>query len=237
MLKYSGIFENEKELQNGFKDGVGVEGRINQSKKEILSGNMKTPPESYVKMLELINKEPNKKVIVCDIGGGAGIDFFRLYHLIKNPSRLKWIVYEVEEVYEKYDLLFKSLDYNICCKSVNSFDLFKKQKDCINILHSAGTIQYLESPLIWLEKSITNFDCVVLKDLNMSKETKTFLTIQKGNGFCWFYNQKEFLDIFEKSKFKCDIFYWGKFHDMSNFPEAYRIHSFGQLFAIKNDKI
>ncbi len=229
--KYSGIFNSGKDLNNAFRNKVGVDGRIIESL-ETLKKEKQVDP-FHKKLLEEINE--SDEVVVYDFGGAGGVGFFRIIKDIKNKDKLKWIVFEVDTVVDDYNKFFESTGYNIECQNSSSFDEFDKTiKEKKIIFYSIGAIQYVDLPLNFM-KELKPFDSVYLKDLNVGK-IPNFLTIQKGVDRCWFNNIDEVEQIFKDNNFNYKISQkYNSFHDMSNFPKEYQLNHMCNIIAKKND--
>ena len=223
MRKFEGIFTEYKEMRNRFKDKVGVVGRIQEAKRVISGDFSLSYPLS--KLIDFVNSK-KKSVVVHDVGGAAGSDYFRVLPYIRN-SELKWRVYELPEVVFDY-MSFLNAYNNIKIYNIKKLKLTKG----INIFYSKGTIQYLEDPRMMLEFA-SKCDAVFLHNLLASPDIPTFLTYQKEVAPSWCLNSEE-VDSFFKGFRYYDMGLADEHGmDMSALPELFHFKKMRNVVAIK----
>lgn len=215
MINYSGVFKKYEEVQNGFMAKTGLKGRIEQSKEEIKNPcKRERLPFITGKLVDIINNS-DKNVIVYDIGGSSGIDYFRILpHIDKN--KVIWKIFELKELVKDYFEFTESVNLPISVYNVD--DLFiNKDNSVLKILHCAGTLQYLPKPSEFLKKFFGKIDFFLLRDICILEKGESFLTIQKGNDLCWFMNEKEFKESLSEYDLKFET--KTKFRETENFPK------------------
>lgn len=231
MTRYSGIFKRFVDTENTFKRMTAVEGRTNNTR-DIYEFPQKIEglPSTTQKLIEIINQS-DKEVIVYDIGGSAGLDYFRILPYI-DKNKVRWRIYEINEVVQEYSQFVDTTDLPITVHSIDNL-FVKKNEQVLRIFHSAGTLQYMSRPYNFLGEYLNCFDYFIFREMNICK-CDDFVTIQEGIGPCWFLNKDNFIKLFKD--YHVDIKCGEHFRNMSDLPKGYRTEGFMNFIFEKNGK-
>lgn len=196
---------NEEECYNRWDAGETIENRVKDAKEAT---------ESFNDVYPEIKKEVEGKVVL-DVGGAAGIDYFRT----GKKSRL-WFVLENENAYKRYDdlmseagLFFNSINY----PSREVIDMPSREK----VLHLRGSLQYLEQPIHFLEVASHQVDTIILCAIPTSD--KQFKTCQVGVGLSWVFRSKDIYDAlpdFEMTYSRAVPYPYD-----TDLPQGYKVHN------------
>lgn len=124
---------------------------------------------------------------VWDIGGAAGIDWFRT-----GKKSLSWTVFELAETWSLYHSEMSQPGLHFSAVRPDLGPRAAPPVGVNTVLYMAGSIQYQETPLQFLRTNSTYCNYVVIKE--MPHGNKTFLTVQNGCGVSWFFKLSDILD-------------------------------------------
>jgi hypothetical protein len=198
----------EQEARNAFRAGATVEWRIRDAK------------EAVAETVHGFFSEPLMKQIysgahVWDVGGAAGIDFFRTGKISH-----QWVVLELLNTWEEYarNMAEKGLVFMPCTADFGLTNMGGKQ-----VLHCAGSMQYRECPLEFLRTNSKYCKYVVLKDVPIAN--KTVLCCQVRVGLSWFFSVEDLCNALQDFKLLNDIGPEGVYEHEHHVPEGIKLHS------------
>jgi len=142
--------------------------------------------------LEFSNLLSKKDYEVVDLGGAAGLDFFRLRPSkdYKNP----WTILEVPfciPFYEQFAKDYPNLSY------LDSYQGIKGKTNMDKVLFSRGTLQYIEEWIPKIKNVLDNFKIVYFAEVVIGSEH--FYTYQKEVGYAEVVTKEEILNLFNNT--------------------------------------
>ena len=117
----------------------------------IMQGAIDTDPSSLTVMAVSIAQRDSKTIRVLDIGGACGYAYFVTKALIGHHANIQWVVVETEAMVRQANLHFHTDNLKFCT-SIEEGIAVLGGRDCIDIVHTSGTIQYVPYP----EKMLDN---------------------------------------------------------------------------------
>lgn len=136
---------------------------------------------------------------IIDFGGSLGSTYYQNKFFLGNLN-YQWNIVEQSNFVTHGKKYFEN----------NQLHFYDKIEECYNeklnnILIFSSVLQYLEEPFIFLKQMLLkyNFDYILIDRTPFIQSSKNRITIQKVNPLiyeasypCWFFNEKEFIDIF-----------------------------------------
>ena len=175
----------------------------------------------------LLAKKANS-LSVIDFGGSLGTTYFQNKAILNEIKAVSWSVIEQKN-------FVKCGGGNFQDERLKFYGNFGKclEKESPNILILSGVLQYLEKPYEFIEKVLNKKFEYILIDRTPFVSGRNRITVQRVNPRiysasypCWFFNEKQVIDLFLK---KYSLV--GSFHclDASNISSKFK----GFLFRIK----
>ncbi len=163
----------EIEAKNAFRHGDTISCRIADAKAA------KSSDGFYDQIREII-----RDADVWDVGGAAGIDFFRSGKISKT-----WTVLELSNTWYKYwsAMAEPGLRFKECPDDFAEMERGKKQ-----VLYTAGAIQYFECPVNFISTNSRYCDYIIFKDLTYGN--KKFKSCQPMVGMVWIFSVDEIIN-------------------------------------------
>lgn len=166
----------EEEAHNEFRAGGTIDCRIHDAKNATEQGGL------YDHIRQIVRERD-----VWDIGGAAGIDWFRTGKVSR-----QWTVFELTETWYRYSRAMNQPGLTVKeCKQ----DFADEAREILPrrpVLFAAGSIQYQETPLKFLFTNSRYCDYVIIKGVNSSN--RTFITCQLNVGVCWFFKVEDIIN-------------------------------------------
>jgi putative methyltransferase (TIGR04325 family) len=129
-------------------------------------------------LFSLINElsTQHNSLNVIDFGGADGGHYLMIRQLIRPDIRLKWIVVETAEMV-KAMRLFATDELSFCDNLEGAIQKMGK----IDILHTAGTIQYTPNPYQCVEKMLeSGADYLIFNRQSLNQSDADLITIQRS---------------------------------------------------------
>ena len=132
-----------------------------------------TSAYNLISMINPVIENHSKQINVLDFGGACGAHYFQLRHLIDKNLRINWVVVETPamvaqaKALETDELSFYS-NFNEAIEKLGTVDL----------LHTSGTLQCVDAPLMYLEKILNcNAKWLLFNRLGLNKIDRDAITI------------------------------------------------------------
>tara|TARA_X000000368_G_scaffold416455_1_gene410410 strand:+ start:3368 stop:4165 length:798 start_codon:yes stop_codon:yes gene_type:complete len=145
----------------------------------------------------------NGKLEVLDFGGSLGSTYFQNKKFLDRFDNLSWSIVEQKHFVDVGQSEFE--DYRL--------KFYHNLESCIkhekpNILILSAVLHYIEKPYELLHKILKNdFDTILVDRTPFSKTNKKIKlqtvhpSIYKGSYPCWFFDELEFINFFEKNNY------------------------------------
>ncbi|MEO7363223.1 MAG: TIGR04325 family methyltransferase [Gemmatimonadaceae bacterium] len=138
-------------------------------------------PSDYPMMLWLAKAFASGSARVLDLGGHVGISYYAFQPYVDYPAKLTWEVLDVPTVAKAGRELARSRDSRQSLGFVDSFDAAAN----VDVLFTAGCVQYLEQTLAEKLQTLAKRPEWVLVNLLPLHEERGFWTVQSiGEAFC-----------------------------------------------------
>jgi putative methyltransferase (TIGR04325 family) len=140
---------------------------------------------------------------VVDVGGNIGVHFFAYRHFFDYPPDLVWTVCEVPAIAEAGREMMRDRGEPGLEFTSEFTPGLVEQAD---VLISAGTLHYIEQPLLWdlLSAALRWPEHVLLNKVPLY-QGETFVTLQnirRGYAPSWVWNRSEFLGAFQRQGYR-----------------------------------
>lgn len=157
--------------------------------------------ETLITIFKNVAAENNGKLHVVDFGGSLGSSYFQNRLFLQDIKELKWSVVEQKHFIDCGKKYFEDTQlkfYYTIDEAINS--------EIPMVLLLSSVIQYFEKPYELIQKCIEyNFDYIVVDRTAFIENDKNRITVQvvpesiyKASYPAWFFNEKDFLNAFEK---------------------------------------
>ncbi len=127
----------------------------------IIQGMIDSDPSSLTVMAVSIAQRNNKTIKVLDIGGACGYSYFVTKALIGHHANIQWVVVETEAMVRQANLYFHTDDLKFCTSIEEGIKILGGC-DCIDMVHTSGTIQCVPYPEKMLDSILAICAPVVL---------------------------------------------------------------------------
>jgi putative methyltransferase (TIGR04325 family) len=156
---------------------------------------------ALVAILFRVAVEHNNELNILDFGGSLGSSYFQNRGFLNGLKKIEWSVVEQTHFVEcgKKEIADENLKF------------YHTIEECIqdrkpNVLLLSGVIQCLDKPYEWIEKFLSyGFDYIIIDRTAFIEDEQDRLTIQEvhepiyeASYPTWFFNEVNFLKIFEK---------------------------------------
>jgi putative methyltransferase (TIGR04325 family) len=122
------------------------------------------------------NTTQHNAINVIDFGGADGGHYLLIRQLIKPETRLKWTVVETAEMVKAMHI-FATDELSFC----DNLDDAIQKMGKIDILHTAGTIQYTPNPYQFVEKMVHSAaDYLIFNRQSLNQNDADLITIQRS---------------------------------------------------------
>ena len=141
----------------------------------------------------------HKNLSVIDFGGSLGSTYFQIKKFITNLNQLNWTVVEQNQFVTCGKTFFEDqeLNFEYSIKAA----LAKQKSHCIML---SGVLQYLENPYQFLNEVLSHNFEYILFDRTSFIDEKQCITVQnvpnqiyEASYPTWFFNEPDFLKVFE----------------------------------------
>ncbi len=157
----------------------------------------------------LKNSVQNNSLHICDYGGALGSVYFQYRNYFNELNDFKWAVVEQKHFVEtgKNEISEKALNFYFTIPEV-----LQVQKNQLLLLSSV--LPYIADPFSFIKEILkNNFQYILIDRTGFIKRSSHRITIQyvpehiyKASYPAWFFNEAEFLKLFEEDYLLLDMF-------------------------------
>ena len=132
-----------------------------------------TTAYSLISLINPVIENHSKEINVLDFGGACGAHYFQLRHLIDKNLKINWVVVETPGmVAQAKQLETDELSF------YSNFDEAIEKLGTVDLLHTSGTLQCVDAPLMYLEKILNcNAKWVSFNRLGLNQIDRDAVTI------------------------------------------------------------
>lgn len=124
-------------------------------------------------MINPVIESHSKEINVLDFGGACGAHYFQLRNIIDKNLKINWVVVETPGMVAQAKKL-ETNELTFC----SDFDDAIKKLGTVDLLHTSGTLQCVDEPLIYLEKILNcNAKWVLFNRLGLNQIDRDAITI------------------------------------------------------------
>lgn len=117
------------------------------------------------------------EINVLDFGGAAGAHYFLARAVLPSSCRMSWIVVETPAMAEKAEHILSNDELRFSSDLIESASSMKR----IDLLHTSGTLQCVDTPYDYLRKLIsTSANHILFNRLGLTKGNHEVITIHES---------------------------------------------------------
>ncbi len=168
-------------FSKGYESNVVIDFVMEKAKRHRQMFNASTPNITNLNVLSLLSlinalAARNKTIRVIDFGGGDGGHYLQIRQLISEKITLNWQVVETSDMVKALQP-FSTNELSFC----DDLDEAIRKGEEIDIIYTAGTLQYTPNPYAFIEKMTqSSADYLIFNRQTLNANPLDLITIQRS---------------------------------------------------------